>query len=1100
MPTNDTDKNKNPEVNPESQDDANAGDILEQLKSESATATNLYKLELKMFKTITNMDKTLTKEQKSVHQAKRNLDNIHAVLMSVNKDTGNIYSAVTSVDSSLKRVITVLEKMQDSGTIYGTKSSTGSGTTVSTGSDLALFESKIAAEEKRRKQVQAEYDAGSMDESEYNERMEELQDSIDLLTKKQDEAVKALADMLHAFSGYATFTEKFEASKQNLLEQFETGEITIEELRNSLSDLKVSLDQHTETVSAANKRWDDQGDYSFAGEARRLKAQIEEEYNQQKEELFDRFERGVPDEDGNPLTDDAFNQLLTNLIGEREDALSTISMFGASGADSAIKVGEKLDSLLVEIRAGRMYDARTGKNTLASDVVETIGSIGGTLVGAEVGTAIGTAIGGPVGAVVGGVIGDFLGSKIEALATLIGDKLDYLANHSKKTRDEILQAGMDKIRNDVKDMATYSVEIYEKSANNIYASWDKNLAQLTATQGYTKEALNSLQDAVAQRLQAEGYGTTIDASQFLDQLANTLNANLGGTLAEAFAAQNLILQKAVPEVDLSSAAAQFAAIYASANRQTGAGEDTMIAAMNEIAGAAKALESVTEGNNQFLKETSTLLQKATEVVTIAGGNADQISGLTTQMMASEAAITAVAPQLSGFTSELVSVLMNNNDATAVALRAIMNDLNTDIGVSATSFMKSFMEDTQGTLSTAFAAIQRFIDQNENAASRQEFLHAMESVFGVSGSKLAQIDFGEVADMIAQVNTSVNMAALTNAENLVRSGETTTLEEQLLANTTNQLLATNTIAATLDNKLMRKLESNELAMEKLVYSAQATQSVELAENTLTFFTRISDLLVSIIDPLGIFEMVTTSINAATAEEMDATRYMMTATMSSIGSTVADSAAATANVFANTIGGATAVMDAAQSKSTDRMAEAVEQSGVSKSFETMMADYSSATRDAQVAMANSSAESNVLSYAAMEQQARQSAEYQQKQDAANEQNARYEEEKAAAREQQRIAQEAESVRNLENHDNIVIIRDALDDLDMSSYLEPILNEHRTHTEQIKDLQAQTTEIVKLISTIIEYNMTVSPEFASTISYDEKSRIMDNGYVTSTAGAYF
>lgn len=731
--------------------------------------------------------------------------------------------------------------------------------------------------------------------------------------------------------------------------------------------------------------------------------------------------------------------------------------------------------------------------------MSTLGEIGGQLGGEAVGAAIGTAIGGPAGTIIGGIIGDVVGSKIEALGDMIGDRLDYLANHSKKTRDEILQAGMDKIRNDVKDMATYSIEIYESSTKALYDAWDKNLGQVTATQGYTKEALNTLQDSVAQRLQEEGYGTTINASEYLDQLSNTLNANLGGKLAEAFAAQNLILQKAVPEVDLSTSAAQFAAIYTNANRQGRNGEEEMISAMNEIAGAAKALEEVTDGNNQFLKETSNLLSKATEVVNIAGGNADQISGLTTQMMASEAAITSLSPQLSGFTSELVGILMNNNDATAVSLRAIMNDLNSNIGVSATSFMQSFMEDTKGTLSTAFAAIQRFIDQNENEASRQEFLKAMESVFGVSGSKLAQIDFGSVSEQIAQTNTSTNMAALTDAENLVRSGETTTLEEQLVANTSNQLLATNAISATLDNKLMRKLEANELSMEKIVYSLQATQSVELAENTLGFFTKISDLLMSILDPFGLLDGLMTSVNAATSAAIDAERYMVTSTMSSIGSAVADSSAGAANVLANTIGGATAVMAAAQTKSTDAMVLAVEAAGVSPTFEHMMLDYSFASKEAQEVAAARSAESNAVSYAAMEQQSRQSSEYQQKQEEAMQQDARYEEDKAAAREQQRAAQEAEDIRNLENHDNIVIIKDAIEGLDMSEYLSPILDEHRTHTEQIKELQTQTVEIVRLLSTVLEYKIATSSEFASTISFDEKARIMNNGYVGGLNNGY-
>ena len=89
----------------------------------------------------------------------------------------------------------------------------------------------------------------------------------------------------------------------------------------------------------------------------------------------------------------------------------------------------------------------------------------------------------------------------------------------------------------------------------------------------------------------------------------------------------------------------------------------------------------------------------------------------------------------------------------------------------------------------------------------------------------------------------------------------------------------------------------------------------------------------------------------------------------------------------------------------------------------------------------------------------------------------------------------MRNIENHDNIVIIKDALDSLDMSEYLEPILAEHKTHTEQINDVKKQVEELVALFSTIVEWNMVQSPEFASTISYDERNRIMDNGYVTNS-----
>ena len=1149
MPTRENNNQDATSENTQSSQDSTAGDILEQLKADAVSSGNLYKLGLKMQKSVTNIDKNLTKQQRVINQAKKNLDSVSAEATSIKKDVASARTTLTSVDTSLKRLFNLFEKVYDTGASPDKRlSPILMSLDDSVRQIQALLQSQQASPQNSNgptplsgvntddpiknidKNVQdildilsrretlgyrdisgsGGYSSGPRGFSD-NEGLAILRERLEKAQDDQERAAifnrisaleNALLTSAKQYDRVADANRRFSDDVDELSKAFAENSLTLDELNDQLRQAKEQLVSHEEVLKDAEEAWKDEGKSSFAKQGEEIKRQINEDFDRRKADLVDRFEHQIPDENGNFMDNAAFNQALNDLMGERAAAMSNAIGFGGlvTGVDNIAKVGTTLDKLVDEFSSGRTYNAQTGENHTAAAAMNAVGSIGGAIAGAEVGAALGTAIGGPVGTVVGGILGDVVGSKIEALTSIISDRLDYLANHSKKTRDEILQAGLDKIRNDVKDMATYSIEIYETSTKSIYDAWDKNLSQITATQGYTKEALNSLQDAVAQRLQSEGYGTTINAADYLDSLANTLTANLGGTLAEAFAAQNLILQKAVPEVDLSQSAAQFAAIYANANKQTGQGEETMIAAMNEIAGAAKALETVTEGNNQFLKETGNLLTKATEVVQIAGGNADQISGLTTQMMASEAAITSVAPQLSGFTSELVTLLMNNNDATAVSLRAIMNDMNSDIGVSATSFMKSFMDDTQGTLSTAFSAIQKFIDQNENEASRQEFLQALESVFGVQGSKLAQIDFGGVSDLISQVNTSVNMAALTDAENLVRGGETTSLEEQLVANTTNQLLATNAISTTIDNKLMRKLETNELAMERLVYSAQATQSVELAENTLGFFTKISDLIMSILDPFGVFDMFTTSINAATSAAIDAERYLVTSTMSSIGSTVANEFAGAKTAFANTVGGATAVMSAATTKNTDAMVFAVEANGVTDTFEGMMSNYAQASREAQAAIAQSSAESNAISYASMEQQAKQSSEYKQKQTEAQQQDAKYEEDKAAAREQQRAQQQEEDLRNIENHDNIVIIKDYLDTLDMSDYLQPILEEHRTHTEQIKDLQVTTTEVVKLLSTMIEYQMVTSPEFASTISYDERSRIMDNGYVTATVPGFF
>lgn len=70
------DENKNPQPTPEndgsSTEESTAGDILEQLKADAASTANLYKLEMKLFKTVTNVDKTLAKSIRWQHRLRIN--------------------------------------------------------------------------------------------------------------------------------------------------------------------------------------------------------------------------------------------------------------------------------------------------------------------------------------------------------------------------------------------------------------------------------------------------------------------------------------------------------------------------------------------------------------------------------------------------------------------------------------------------------------------------------------------------------------------------------------------------------------------------------------------------------------------------------------------------------------------------------------------------------------------------------------------------------------------------------------------------------------------------------------------------------------------
>lgn len=559
-------------------------------------------------------------------------------------------------------------------------------------------------------------------------------------------------------------------------------------------------------------------------------------------------------------------------------------------------------------------------------------------------------------------------------------------------------------------------------------------------------------------------------------------------------------------------AADFAAIYTNAEKQGLSGEDAMVDAMNQVAGAVKALEETTGGNNQFITQVGTFLKKAEEVVNRSGGTADQIADLTTQMMAAEAPISALVPQLSGFTNTMVDTLMKGNDSTAVALRAIMNDINSNIGISATDFMTSFVNDTQGTLATAYEAISQFISTNESPEARQEFLAAMQNLFGLQADQIAQIDFAEIAEEIRNASTATNTKALTAAENLVRSGETTSWEDQLINNTTNQLLATNAVRDTIDNKLMRQLESNELQLEKAVYELQATQVVDFADKTLTFFKNIFDVVQKLIDPFGLFDGISTIADTIASDSIDKMAYTQTQTASQVGSTVTtfvDELKADVRSQSNMWGTAQQLaIDSLITKSVEGAKNTIELVGTSDTFTEMMSKHNDSMLQSTVTSWDKSLETSLASldvqkqqveqqealfaqaenqYAQMQaQQAAEEATRKQKEESEQNQNS-FNTRTLAAAQQQRTLLQAQQAMTTANHDNIEAIRESVSKLDeLSNYLSPILDENRNQSGLLQTLSEKVDQLIQTVAAKAVTTTVTSPTPNVNTSYNERDRI--------------
>ena len=158
----------NPDTDVNGADDTNPGDILDQLKADSASLANIYKLESKMLKIVTNADKTLTKEHKLVMQSKKNLDGIAAAMNALNQNVTAISTTMSSVDDTLRQVLETLRNIDiPAGGGRNTGDRTASPGTL--GSDV--IQSRINHEEREQERLTREHDEGNLSDQNYQDQM-----------------------------------------------------------------------------------------------------------------------------------------------------------------------------------------------------------------------------------------------------------------------------------------------------------------------------------------------------------------------------------------------------------------------------------------------------------------------------------------------------------------------------------------------------------------------------------------------------------------------------------------------------------------------------------------------------------------------------------------------------------------------------------------------------------------------------------------------------------------------------------------------------------------------------------------------------------------
>ena len=422
------------------------------------------------------------------------------------------------------------------------------------------------------------------------------------------------------------------------------------------------------------------------------------------------------------------------------------------------------------------------------------------------------------------------------------DKLTSSSDRFEETRWSRVDAQEARFQKDVETYIKAPFDILEDAANKVYEVWDAALQTINATQGYTKSDLQDLMSSYASRLRSEGLSNVVGTTDITSMLQSIINQGLSGKVAEEFAYQATILNKAIPTEDFTSYASSYASVASSyinaghtqaealeyANKQLQAFASNVLTASRQVSGGFTT--SLTGVSNLF-----------DDVVKIAqtGGVSD-----TTQLSSALSIVQAVAGQVSPSTgSDLVSQIVNaavgGNSNNLVALRSLAGT-----GASNTAFLQALVRDPNNVLANMFSGLKSMFDKSTD--NYMEVAYSLADTFGVSADALARIDWDKLVEELK--NNSSSTSSLTQNMNLLASGETTTSAEAQRLAQINQYMIDEGLSYVLDNEAARLIQQHMWDQEIADQMQQATYAVDFAGGALELMTSITSLLGNIVKTL------------------------------------------------------------------------------------------------------------------------------------------------------------------------------------------------------------------------------------------------------------
>jgi len=480
--------------------------------------------------------------------------------------------------------------------------------------------------------------------------------------------------------------------------------------------------------------------------------------------------------------------------------------------------------------------------TLLDDAPETTGRA----------AAAGAAVPG-IGWIVAGiaVVGLALMNTIGALVELgkglvkVFQAMGKAANRETEQRKKNLEWAKQRNEADMRVMIETPFKILEEAVNRVTSTWDNQLRMVAGTQGYSKADLQSLMGTFAGRLRDEGLSDILAGSDITENLSKVLQGGLSGKVAEEFAYLASKLSAAIPTQDFFNYADTYASLAANAIR-LGKSENEAIAYANKqmelfASNILFASRQIAGGFTTGLQNANQLFAQSVQIAQASRvGDPSMIGGVLTSV----SAITgAIAPDLSqAMIDAVMKAATGGNSSELVALRSLAG-----INASNTEFLKQLSQNPQRVFSDLFQGLARMQNMSENAW--MENAESIASIFGLSMDSIARVDFNYLAQAINKMN--VNDSALEENMRHLRSGETTTTQEQLKIAEINKKLIDEGLAYVMDNEAARAIQQNMWAEQRQREILEATFGIELKGAGLDFLETLVSTVQKILDFLNPF---------------------------------------------------------------------------------------------------------------------------------------------------------------------------------------------------------------------------------------------------------